>query len=213
MFCGHGGAPGDSGNPQSAASGVDDSAWPPKLRKYVERAFAMCVTDGHRLIVETNLKNLIKDANATGSLWGTNWNAQAMPDLPDVDPSTVSTAVVARAGAIPLRSDVSPAATAAGAADAQGVGVAHGAHSATAVQVVDSRDASPRMSVPSASATCTATVSDDRHGWQGPTQTAAGTATAHGVGVAREGNPPMRGGSQRYSACKQNECQLPCRSC
>jgi hypothetical protein len=131
----------------------------------------------------------------------------------DVGPSTVSTAVVARAGAIPLRSDVSPAATAAGAAAAQGVVVARGAHSATAVQVVDSRDASPRMSVPSASATCTATVSDDRHGWQGPTQTAAGTATAQGVGVAREGNPPMRGGSQRYSACKQNECQLPCRSC
>jgi hypothetical protein len=81
MFCGHGGAPGDSGNPQSAASGVGNSAWPPKLRKYVERAFAMCVTDGHRLIVETNLKNLIKDANATGSLWSTNWDAQAMPDF------------------------------------------------------------------------------------------------------------------------------------
>ena len=79
---------------------------------------------------------------------------EAIRRIPDVDPSTVSTTVVARAGAIPLRSDVSPAATAAGAADAQGVVVARGAHSATAVQVVDSRDASPRMSVPSASATC-----------------------------------------------------------
>ena len=163
MFCGHGGAPGDSGNPQSAASGVDDSAWPPKLRKYVERAFAMCVTDGHRLIVETNLKNLMMCG--VEFLWSTNWNLQLLPDLPDVDPSTVSTTVVARAGAIPLRSDVSPAATAAGAAAAQGVVVARGAHSATAVQVVDSRDASPRMSVPSASATCKAIASSKPDCW------------------------------------------------
>ena len=52
-FCGRGGVPGDSGNPQFAAGGVsltrrlhmDMSGWPPKLQKVVERAFAMCATD------------------------------------------------------------------------------------------------------------------------------------------------------------------------
>ena len=148
MFCGHGGAPGDSGNPQFAAM----------------RARIM---DINREIHDLRMAEIRMTARS------------------DVDPSTVSTTVVARAGAIPRRSDVSPAATAAGAAAAQGVVVARGAHSATAVQVADSRDASPRMSVPSASATCTATASDDRHGRQGPTETAAGAAAAQGVGVAR----------------------------
>ena len=127
MFCGHGGAPGDSGNPQFAAMRARIMDLPIDQRRHIE---SLIRTEAIRMTTRS-----------------------------DVDPSTVSTTVVARAGAIPLRSDVSPAATAAGATAAQGVVVARGAHSATAVQVVDSRDASPRMSVPSASATCTATAS------------------------------------------------------
>ena len=49
-------------------------SWPPKLQKVVVRAFAMCATDRDRQFVKATLINLIKDANATGSLWSLNWD-------------------------------------------------------------------------------------------------------------------------------------------
>ena len=57
--------------------------WPPKLRLWVERAFAQCTGDMDRKRVEIALKEAISEANRTGSLWSEDWDHYTLPmDMP-----------------------------------------------------------------------------------------------------------------------------------
>ena len=65
----------------SVSSDAGASGWPPKLRAYVERAFAQCVKETHRANVERALKGVITKANTSGSLWSTDWDNTPIPHL------------------------------------------------------------------------------------------------------------------------------------
>jgi len=70
-----------SGKHQSGGGGKDSKAWPPSLNSFVENAFARCVTDEDRFVVQKSLKGLISDSISRNKLWSLDWTRHPLPKL------------------------------------------------------------------------------------------------------------------------------------
>ncbi len=53
--------------------------WPPALRAFVDGAFAGCRSDGQRDRIEAHLKERIREAIRTSTLYSTNWAVEVLP--------------------------------------------------------------------------------------------------------------------------------------
>lgn len=65
----------------SSAPAPSGSAWPPSLKNYVNRAFAMCATSWERDRTEGVLRSLIQEATAAGTLHTKDWTSQPLPQI------------------------------------------------------------------------------------------------------------------------------------
>ena len=68
-----------------AAGSSSGDQWPPELRAWVERAFALCSTDTDRSNVQRNLKARISQATQSRTLWSNNWRSEPLPSKHNLD--------------------------------------------------------------------------------------------------------------------------------
>ncbi|KAJ2688370.1 hypothetical protein IWW39_002263 [Coemansia spiralis] len=67
-----------TGEPWSLGSVVEESEWPPSLKRFVERSFACCPPN-NRSRLETQLKQIISSAKANKKLMNFDWDTRALP--------------------------------------------------------------------------------------------------------------------------------------
>ncbi|KAJ2789708.1 hypothetical protein GGI18_002244 [Coemansia linderi] len=67
-----------TGEPWSLGSVVEESEWPPSLKRFVERSFACCPPNS-RSKLETQLKQIISSAKANKKLMNFDWDTRALP--------------------------------------------------------------------------------------------------------------------------------------
>ena len=58
---------------------MDQASWPPRLRQYVERAFACCRDPSLQEELHEKLRDVIRSAAASGELWTKDWDHVPLP--------------------------------------------------------------------------------------------------------------------------------------